>query len=114
MTKALHTQMVIKRVSLREDGSVSFSAETPELSDPELIEFRKLSKTVVNALIEPEIGGSEVLKIDKKVDGRSPSQRLRAVIFVLWKQGGEPEADFEVYYRMKMENIIDWIKGKLE
>lgn len=112
--KAIHTQLQINRVTIRPDDSVSFSAQTPELSDDALLAFRKIAKTLVNALLEPEAGSTDVLKIERQLDGKSPSQRLRAVLYVLWEQDGRPHEDFEVYYRIRMNAIIDWVKGKLE
>jgi len=55
-----------------------------------------------------------VLKIKAPISGKSSSSRLRAVLFVLWKQRGEPENDFEIFYKLKMEIFIDIVKGKLE
>lgn len=112
--KAIQTQLQINRVTMKKDDSVSFSASTPSLSDEELGEFRNISKVLVNALLEPDSGSSTVLKIKERVDdGKSPSQRLRAVMFVWWEQLGKPE-DFEVFYRMKMEDLINFVKRKLD
>lgn len=44
--------------------------------------------------------------------GKSPSQRLRAVLFVYWKQLGS-KGDFEIFYKQKMEYFIDKIKENL-
>ena len=44
---------------------------------------------------------------------KTPSKRLRAVLFVLWKQRGE-HGDFEVWYREQIEKIIINIKTKLD
>ena len=44
---------------------------------------------------------------------KTSSQRLRATLFVLWKQQGQ-KGDFEVFYREKMEKLIDMVKSKLE
>lgn len=44
---------------------------------------------------------------------KTSAQRLRATLFVLWKQRGE-KGDFEVFYREYMEKLIDFVKGKLE
>lgn len=44
---------------------------------------------------------------------KSPSQRLRASLYILWQQSGTSQ-DFEIFYRSKMENIIDSIKNKLD
>jgi hypothetical protein len=42
------------------------------------------------------------------------SQRLKAVLFRLWEQKPEGYEDFELFYRFKMERIIDKIKNLLE
>ena len=44
---------------------------------------------------------------------KSPSQRLRNVIYVYWQQQGEP-GDFESFRKQKMEQVIEFIKSKLE
>lgn len=44
---------------------------------------------------------------------KSPSQRLRAVLYRLWEQSGK-SLEFEVFYRAKIDGIIDKIKDKLE
>ena len=46
-------------------------------------------------------------------DGKSPSQRLRNVIYVYWEQQGK-QGDFETFRKQKMETLIDFIKSKLE
>ena len=54
----------------------------------------------------------DVLEIKKEVIHKSPSQRMRSVIFLLWRQAGE-ELPFEVFYLNTMERIIDHLKSKL-
>jgi len=44
---------------------------------------------------------------------KTPAQRLRAVVFIYWQQLGG-EGDFEVFYREKMEMMINLVKGKLD
>lgn len=113
--QAVHTQLQIKRITINKDDSVSFSATTPELTDDQLGVFRQLGKVLVNALLEPEGGASSVLEIKEKVnDGKSPSQRLRSAMFKWWESQGKPNDDFELFYRMNMEKLIDWVKAKIE
>ena len=50
---------------------------------------------------------------------KTPSQRQRAVIFLLWKQNGKrdlfgTECDSDTYYRQYMEKIIEHLKSKLD
>lgn len=42
---------------------------------------------------------------------KSPSQRLRNVIFRIWEQTDRKQP-FEVFYRVKLETIIEWLKEK--
>lgn len=48
---------------------------------------------------------------------KTPSQRLRAVIYRLWeqsgKQGGRPKLDQDEYYEIIMEKLIEQLKSKL-
>lgn len=56
---------------------------------------------------------SELQKMDLDLDGgKSQSQRMRNVLFVLWKQQGEV-GDFKDFYHQKTEQIIEHFKSKL-
>lgn len=44
---------------------------------------------------------------------KSQSQRLRDVIYILYKQAGST-VDFETYYRTALERLIEHVKTKLE
>lgn len=48
-----------------------------------------------------------------EVGQKSPSQRLRAKIYIWWKQRGG-KGDFESFYRTSMERVIEYIDEKLE
>ncbi len=44
-------------------------------------------------------------------NGRSPSKRLHGVLYAYWKEKGIG-GDFNVFYKRKMESIIDSVKEK--
>jgi len=44
---------------------------------------------------------------------KTPSQRMRACLYVLWEQNKTTKT-FEEFYRTQMEKLIEFIKGKLE
>ena len=44
---------------------------------------------------------------------KSPSARLRAVLFILWEKSTKTE-EFETFYRRQIEKLIDRVKEKLE
>lgn len=50
---------------------------------------------------------------NNKTQSRTPSQRLRAVLYRLWEIEKQPGEDFDKYYKRKMEEIINWVKRKL-
>jgi hypothetical protein len=46
--------------------------------------------------------------------GKTPSQRLRAVLYRLWEQTPEGYEDFNRYYDFRMEQLIKHFKTKLD
>lgn len=51
---------------------------------------------------------------DSGMEGKSPSQRMRAVLYVLWGQNGKPGGSFDSFYQARMESLIEQVKSKLE
>jgi hypothetical protein len=45
---------------------------------------------------------------------KSPSTRLRNVLFVYWDQKKKNKTDFDTFYRQEMNKIIEVVKDKLE
>lgn len=54
------------------------------------------------------------MEVDYDDPGKTPSKRLRGVLYRNWEQDKEGYKTFEDYYRSKMEVIIVHFKGKLE
>lgn len=52
--------------------------------------------------------------INRDLSTKTPSQRLRATLFVAYQQSGRLDITFEQYYNQKMEIFIDRIKSTLE
>jgi len=115
--KAITVLLDINRVTLKKDDSVSFSAETPTLTDEELGAFRKLGKVTVRALLEPLEGSDEVMEVKTERDEKTPSQRLRGVLYRLLELdlGRKPTpTEARMDYENKMERIIDRLKQDLD
>jgi hypothetical protein len=51
--------------------------------------------------------------MDPELKGKTPGQRLRAVMYRLWEQDAEGYKDSESYYIANMEQIITTYKGNL-
>ena len=65
-------------------------------------------------LTDAQLDDMEVPDVSPEFKGeKSPSQRLRAVLYLIWKQGGK-KTDFELFYRTRMDRIITQLKEKLD
>lgn len=105
---AIKIQAAFDRVSTRKDGSLGLTFSTQELP------------VVDKVTIMDFVGGygwllfsqseKEVVKVPPAParDGRTPSQRLRGVIYRLWERTNA--GDFETFYRRSMERAINQVK----
>ena len=112
--KSIESQAIITGIRAKIDGSLGLSVSTPELSPDEKVLFMNLQNLNVRMTIEPtdtEVSGKS--KIEKGIDGKSPSERLYNVIYVYYKQVKSTE-EFETFYRRHIESIIDTYKAKLD
>jgi hypothetical protein len=110
--KAIKVRTIITSIRSKNDRSLGISLSTPELTVEERSEFMNLQSVECMTLFEPISEKVNMVEIKSEVSTKTQSQRLRAVIFILWKQEGE-NGTFEEYYRIKTEQIIDWLKTKI-
>ena len=108
-------EAILEGVTPLKDGGVSLRFHTNEVTKDQKVMLMEYYQTFGWLLF----GANEHQESDmpkemaKRDSGQSPSQRLRAVLFVLWKQlGGTGE--FEAFYSQKMEQFIDKVKDNLE
>ena len=112
--KGVSLSAIIGRVSSRVDGSIGFSVTTPELSEEEAALFLKLhGKNVSMTIVPTDYPVENTYKIDKEAKEKTPSERLRDIIFVYYKETNA-EGDFETFYRKHMEAHIETYKEKLQ
>lgn len=101
------------------DGVVKFAVVCNELPNEKLAELFALKNSFVYIAIKAEnflaaeLEDLEQLK-SEEVPGKTPSKRLRNVLYVLWKQENEPEGAYEPYYMKTMERLINHFKDKLD
>lgn len=103
----------------RKDKSLGFSVSTPELTTAQKVALMDLDGLNIRILLEPidyEIDGKIEVATDSET--KTSGQRLRAVMFVLFKYEIETkiipaDTNFTVYYENKMEKIINHCKAKL-
>jgi hypothetical protein len=102
----------IGTVRSRKDHSVVFSVETPELRVSESGQLMQWHGRACSIIIKPHDGPPvETARVDTERAVKTPGQRLRAVLFVLWQQN--PVGTFEDFYTRRMETIITEAKAEL-
>jgi hypothetical protein len=101
-------------VSTRADGSLALRFATPELLPAEKTAVFELQGKNLKLLIQPMDGQpEELVDVKQEFQTKTPSMRLRAVLYVAWQQAKEP-GEFEDFYRHKMEFYINDIKNCLQ
>jgi hypothetical protein len=116
--KTVQCSAQIDRISSRKDRTLSVVLNTQEMSPKEtgqLFDFQGLQIWV--AFAETALTYTDLEIPDTMVatdDTKSPSERLRAVLFVYYKQNeSKLNKPFDTFYREQMERYIDSIKAKL-
>lgn len=101
---------------IRKDGSCSLSFDTRELSAEEIVTIMGMRNTegwLAFAQNENELDTPDQ---PATLDLIPPSQRLRSVLFILYKQETDQKrfvGSFETFYGEKMEQLIQFVKNKI-
>jgi len=109
----------VETLKTRQDGTVTIAFSTQELDSSkggELFQLRgKYCKALFSDSNITELESELVDKtqIAKTGKNKTKSQRLRAVLYIAWQQSGL-QIDFENYYDVEMEKLIEKIKANLE
>jgi hypothetical protein len=118
MSAPVKLPAIFSGIRSRKDRSYSLTFETRELGGSYAAELLKLQQTECWLLVAPDDSLDAVdvpqAKPDSGTNQRTASQRLRAILFVYWQQLGKPDGDFENFYRVKVERIIDQYKALLD
>lgn len=110
---------IIQSIRSMKDGSVSVTLETQELSPAKAGELFSLRSKLAAVYISPkdtidqrEI--NQVDKIDPELQGKTQSQRLRNVLFLLYQQDSEGHKQFDSYYKQRTETLIEHFKQEIK
>ena len=114
MSERIQVPAIFTGFSSRADGGARLSFATQELSESDFGILKRLHQSFGYVLFAPnEFKEEEVPAQDASDETKSPSQRLRAVLFILWKQRGG-KGEFESYYRVMMDQFINDVKKILD
>lgn len=100
--------------SSKSDGSAGIRFSTQELSADDFSLLKQNLNEYGWLVFRPNEYKEEDMPSEDAEDAeKTPSKRLRASLFVYWKQKGE-HGDFEQFYRENMEKFINVVKDKLD
>lgn len=119
MSKPIELNCILGRVSTKSDGSLSLTFSTGEFSAQEMAVLFKLQRINLRARLTPLGEALEApCEVKSELSTKTASQRLRGVLFVLYKQkqdaGFMATKTYEQFYNEQMERMIDEIKSQLE
>lgn len=106
---------ILTRISFLADGGLNLGFHTNELSVEDKVTAAQYQGKFGYVLFkENQFTEDEIPRADApQDDDKTPAQRLRAVLFVLWKQRGG-KGDFEDFYRANVDKAIERVKALLD
>lgn len=111
---------IIEGFRTLKDKTIKVIIETNEL-DPAKQQalFGSIQKFGYIAFKSDEFRSEEIevldgLKTDYEDTSKTPGQRLRGVLYILYKQDNSGYNTFTDYYNARMERFIDHLKSKIE
>jgi len=110
----------LEGMSSRADRSWKLIFGTMELTPEQIGQLGKSQQDICFLAINPDPFTSEQrdaienTKAELADTGKSPSERLRGVLFVNWKNTPEGYELFHDYYISKYETLINHFKSKLQ
>tara|TARA_R110000744_G_scaffold320603_2_gene426752 strand:+ start:2375 stop:2731 length:357 start_codon:yes stop_codon:yes gene_type:complete len=109
----------INKVGTLSDGTMSINLHTQELSADTMTRIFEMNKKPGLVLIssdsisQEEIDAVQVATKDFEFNEKTPSQRLRNVLYRVWEQTDQ-QKDFRLFYEIHMEKVINQYKSTLD
>ena len=109
----------IEGIQSRKDKTIKLTIGTQELSPSQAADLFQLNQQFcyfaikVETFQKDEIEDLNSLKADLETN-KTPSQRLRGILYLNYEKDNEGYKDFTTYYVSKMERICDHYKTKLD
>jgi len=116
MTETFVVSADFSKMTSRANHTFDITFNTSELGENAGKLLPHLNKAGTLAFKIGELSNEEIETLPEVKDDstrKSDSQRLRAVLYLLWNQG-EKKVSSDQFYRDHMEKIINQIKDRLE
>lgn len=114
--------VIIDGFNRRKDGTYSIKLETQELNPGQVAGVAQLAGKIAYVYVSEKqvlnVSDKRIIdNLDPELKGKTPGQRLRAVLFVWWQQNKSSDPtlpqDFERFYEAKMGQFIEGVKQEL-
>jgi hypothetical protein len=114
----LQIQSVIDKVQTMVDGGLKITIQTNEMNPEDSASLFGMKGKAGWMLFKPSIIKEEdIIDVPEEVTefkkDKTPSQRLRAVLYILWEQR-KKEEDFDTYYKRRMNILIEKLKENID
>lgn len=110
---------MMEGLSTRKDKTIRLTLGTQELSPNEVAELFKFNQSFCYVALKQEpfsqIETDSIDSLKTEYDGiKTPSQRLRSIMFRNFEQQPNGFKDFNSYYVYTMDKLCDHFKSKLQ
>lgn len=109
---------LLETISTLKDGTIKLTFETNELKPSDVGILFSYRKGLGYLAFKPETFEPdqakliEGLKCDDFEGNKSPSKRLRDILFRLWQENNRGYDDFNLYYQYRMNDLAEMLKGE--
>lgn len=117
----LLTAAILDGYSPRKDRTITIRFITQEKTPDQIAEIHEkldqygyLYFKPTEELTREELDDLDKLDTDTFEQPKSQSQRLRSVLYVLWKKDSEGFAEFKDFYKFHTDRIINYFKQKID
>jgi hypothetical protein len=114
--KTFQIPATLEGIAALKDGGMSVRFHTQEVNADEKVLLMQYFQKFGWLLFSEQEQNEDTLILEdirKDVGGKTPSQRLRSVLYILYQQSGRLDLTFEQFYVDKMNQMIEQLKGKL-
>lgn len=103
----------------RKDKTVALTLGTQELNPEKAGKLFNTNGHLVTCYLSIKEHISDEQKeiidsVEAPAQGKTPSQRMRSVLYRLWESANEGYTDFNLFYLHKMDVMIEHLKSKIK
>lgn len=113
---------ILESVKSRKDKTLAVTLGTQELSPEQASQLMGFNQQFLYVMFKADIINNKEQELMEELQlsatdeskQKTDSQRMRSVLYLLWKQQPEGYTDFNLFYSFKMNKFIDALKAKLQ